>query len=94
THYAPNSESDYDWANPRYFETDIEDWKPDGIGKTQMMNADRWARDPIKWRIYWMQAIPGIGHDLSCKGKKLRDWWSFKADWDRAKREKWTLVVP
>lgn len=94
THYAPNSESDYDWTNPRYVETDIEDWKPEGIGKTQMMNADKWGRDPIKWRIYWMQAIPGVGHDLSYKGKKLRDWWSFKADWDRARREKWTLVLP
>lgn len=92
THYAPNSESDYDWTNPRYVETDIEDWHPDKIGKTQRMNADRWDRDPIKWRIYWMQAIPGLGHELTHKGKKLRNWWSFKADWDRAKREKWTLV--
>jgi hypothetical protein len=94
THYAPNSESDYDWANPRFVETDIEDWKPDGIGKTQRMNADRWDRDPIKWRIYWMQAVPGIGHELSYKGKPLRNWWSFKADWDRARKEKWALVHP
>lgn len=92
THYAPNSERDYDWANPRYVETDIEDWHPDKIGKTQRMNADRWDRDPIKWRIYWMQAIPGLGHELTHKGQKLRNWWSFKSDWDRAKREKWTLV--
>lgn len=92
THYAPNSESDYDWANPRYVETDIEDWKPDGFGKTQRMNADRWDRDGIKWRIYWMQAIPGLDHGLTYGGRKLRNWWSFKADWDRAKREKWTLV--
>jgi hypothetical protein len=92
THYAPNSEKDYDWANPRYVETDIEDWKPDGIGKTQRMNADRWDRDPVKWRIYWMQAIPGIGHGLTYKGRPLRNWWSFKADWDRAKRESWKLV--
>lgn len=92
THYAPNSERDYDWANPRYVETDIEDWHPDKIGKTQRMNADRWDRDPIKWRIYWMQAIPGLGHGLTYRGRKLRNWWSFKADWDRAKREAWTLV--
>ncbi|MFN3728360.1 MAG: hypothetical protein ACK4XJ_01425 [Fimbriimonadaceae bacterium] len=92
THYAPNSERDYDWANPRYVETDIEDWKPDGIGKTQMMNADRWDRDAIKWRIYWMQAIPSLGHELTYQGKKLRNWWSFKSHWDQAKRENWTLV--
>lgn len=94
THYAPNSESDYDWANPRYVETDIEDWKPDGGGKTQRMNADRWNRDGIKWRIYWMQAIPGLQHNLTYKGKPLRNWWTFKANWDQAKREKWNLVMP
>ena len=94
THYAPNSERDYDWANPRFVETDIEDWKPDGPGKTTRMNADRWNSDPIKWRIYWMQAIPGHGHSLTYQGKRLRDWWSFKADWDRAKRENWKLTMP
>ena len=92
THYAPNSESDYDWANPRYVETDIEDWKPDGIGKTQRMNADRWERDAIKWRVYWLQAIPGLDHGLTYKGKKLRNWWSFVSDWDTSRKEKWTLV--
>lgn len=92
THYAPNSEKDYDWANPRFVETDIEDWRPDGIGKTQRMNADRWNRDAIKWRVYWMQAIPGLGHDLKFKGKKLRNWWSFVSDWDRARKEKWKLT--
>lgn len=92
THYAPNSESDYDWENPRFVETDIEDWRPDGIGKTQRMNADRWDRDPIKWRIYWLQAIPGIDHGLTYRGRKLRNWWSFVTEWDRSRREKWTLV--
>jgi hypothetical protein len=94
THYAPNSESDYDWTNPRYVETDIEDWQPDGLGKTQMMNADRWDRDPIKWRVYWLQAIPGLGHGLSYQGKPLRNWWSFVSDWDTARRENWKLTMP
>ena len=91
THYAPNSENDYDWANPRYVETDIEDWKPDGIGKTQRMNADRWNRDPVKWRVYWLQAIPGLDNGLQYKGKRLRNWWSFVSSWDAARKEKWSL---
>jgi hypothetical protein len=94
THYAPNSEKDYDWANPRYVETDIEDWKPDGIGKTQRMNADRWDRDAVKWRVYWLQAIPSLDHSLTYKGKALRNWYSFVADWDKARRENWKLVMP
>lgn len=92
THYAPNSEKDYDWDNPRFVETDIEDWKPDGFGKAQLLNADRWQRDGVKWRVYWMQAIPALGHGLSYQGKPLRNWWSFVADWDTARREKWKLT--
>jgi hypothetical protein len=93
THYAPNSEKDYDWTNPRYVETDIEDWKPDGIGKTQRMNADRWDRDGIKWRVYWLQAIPSLDHGLTYRGKPLRNWWSFVSDWDTAREEKWKLWI-
>ena len=94
THYAPNSERDYDWTNPRYVETDIEDWKPDGIGKTQRMNSDRWNRDPIQWRVYWMQAIPGQGNGLTFRGKKLLNWWSFVSDWDSARKDRWKLTLP
>jgi hypothetical protein len=92
THFAPNSESDYDWQNPRFVESDIEDWKPDGIGKTQRINADRWDRDPVKWRVYWMQAIPGPNSGLSYQGKPLRNWWSFVTNWDQARKEKWNLL--
>ena len=62
------------------------------IGKTQRMNADRWNRDPIKWRVYWMQAIPGVANGLSYQGKPLRNWWSFVSNWDEARREKWKLI--
>lgn len=94
THYAPNSEKDYDWTNPRYVETDIEDWKPDGVGKTQRMNADRWDRDGIKWRVYWLQAIPSLDNGLTYKGKSLRNWYSFISNWDQARREQWKLTLP
>jgi hypothetical protein len=30
SHYPPNGERDYDWANRNYILTDIEDWRPDG----------------------------------------------------------------
>jgi len=92
THYAPNSERDYDWTNPRTVTTDIEDWRPDGKGKTQLMNADRWDRDPIKWRVYWLQAIPGLQNGLEHRGRPLRNWWDFVSDWDRSRREAWTLT--
>ncbi len=92
THYAPNSRSDYDWQNSTPVESDIEDWRPDGIGKTRMIDASRWNFDPVRWRVYWMQAIPGADHGLTYQGRPLRNWWMFVWDWDRAKREGWKLT--
>jgi hypothetical protein len=94
THYAPNSVSDYDWANPAFVNSDIEDWKPDGGGKVQRISSDRWAGDSLRWKIYWLQAIPGRENGLTYRGKALRNWWSFVFDWDRAKSEKWILTMP
>jgi hypothetical protein len=83
-HYPPNAEKDYDWANKRYVRTDIEDWKPDGTGKRQAINSDRWDGDSLTWFVYWMQNIPGANHRLTYKGKKLANWWVFIGDFDHA----------
>lgn len=92
-HYPPNGERDYDWANPRHVETDIEDWHPEGTGRKQRLNSDRWGGDSLKWFIYWMQNLPGAGHDLRLDGKPLRNWWVFIGDYDTARREGWKLVA-
>ena len=52
-------ESDYDWANPRFVETDMDDWKPDRSGRKARMNCDRWGGDSLRWFVYWMQHLPG-----------------------------------
>lgn len=93
THYAPNSERDYDWQNERFVDSDIEDWHPDAPGKVQRINCERWGSDPVRWRIYWLQAIPGVGSGLSYRGKPLTNWWSFVADWDGALGDGRKLVV-
>jgi hypothetical protein len=94
THYAPNSQQDYDWANPRTVETDIEDWRPDGVGTTIKINSDRWQRNDLKWKIYWMQNLPGADHGLSYQGRPLTNWWRFVGDWDQARKNKVTLTEP
>jgi hypothetical protein len=91
-HYPPNAEQDYDWANKRYVETDIEDWKPDGTGRKQRMNCDRWGGDSLKWFVYWMQNLSGVGSDLSYQGKPLTNWWIFIGDFDNAMKSKMKLV--
>jgi hypothetical protein len=91
-HYPPNAESDYDWANPRYVETDIEDWKPDGTGKRQRMNCDRWDGSSVKWFEYWMQSLPGARNGLKDHGVPLTNWWIFIGDYDGAVKNRLTLT--
>jgi len=79
-HYPPNGERDYDWANPRYVLTDIEDWRPDGTGQKQRMNCERWKGDSLTWFVYWMQNLPGAGNGLTHEGKALNNWWVFLGD--------------
>ncbi len=92
SHYPPNAERDYDWANPRLVETDIEDWRPDGSGRRQKINSDRWERNSLKWFVYWMQNLPGAANGLKHEGKPLRNWWIFIGDFDRAMGRRMKLV--
>jgi hypothetical protein len=92
-HYPPNGERDYDWANRRYVWTDIEDWRPDGSGKKQKLNCERWHCDSLTWFIYWMQNLPGADNDLMYQGRPLRNWWDFIGDFDMAMRNKWKLTA-
>jgi len=84
SHYPPNAQSDYDWANTRFVETDIEDWRPDGKGVKKRINCERWGGDSLKWFVYWMQNIPGADSGLSDGSKRLTNWWRFIGDYDAA----------
>lgn len=85
SHYPPNGVSDYDWQNPSYIWTDIEDWKPDGSGQKVNINSDRWNRDSLQWFIYWMQSYPGMNNTLYDGRKKLTNWWIFIGEYDKCK---------
>ena len=87
-HYPPNAKQDYDWANKQFVETDIEDWKPDGSGKKQRLNCDRWSGNSLKWFVYWMQNIPGADNGLTYQGRRLTNWWMFIGDFEKAMRHK------
>ncbi len=84
SHYPPNAEGDYDWANKRYVWTDIEDWKPDGTGKKQRINCEGWNSNSLQWFTYWMQSLPGKDNGLYYQGKPLTNWWTFIGDFDTA----------
>lgn len=83
-HYPPNGVRDYDWRNPTYVWTDIEDWRPDGGGEKIRINCERWQGDSLQWFIYWMQNVPGANNGLHYWGKPLTNWWRLVGDWDGA----------
>jgi hypothetical protein len=83
-HYPPNAVRDYDWANPNYIWTDIEDWRPDGSSPKKHMNCTRWNCDSLTWFIYWMQNLPGANNGLTHQGRPLNNWRDFIGDFDEA----------
>ncbi len=91
-HYPPNAERDYDWANPRYVETDMDDWKPDGSGKKTRMNCERWGGNSLRWFVYWMQHLPGPNNGLLFESRPLQNWWVFIGDYDYAQKEGLGLI--
>ncbi len=90
-HYPPNGVRDYDWANPNFIQTDIEDWTPEGTGQKKHINCDRWNRDSLTWFVYWMQNLPGANNGLSYRGRPLTNWWMFIGDFDGAMSRKMDL---
>jgi hypothetical protein len=92
-HYPPNGARDYDWANPNYIWTDIEDWTPEGTGPKQRLNCTRWRGDSLTWFIYWMQNLPGANNGLTYQGRLLTNWWTFIGDFDRAMAKGLGLVA-
>jgi hypothetical protein len=92
-HYPPNGTRDYDWANPSYILTDIEDWTPQGSGPRQRLNCRRWNGDSLTWFIYWMQNLPGANNGLTYRGRPLTNWWGFIGDFDEAMARGLGLVV-
>lgn len=92
-HYPPNAERDYDWANPRYVWSDIEDWQPDGQSKKQRINCDKWEGNSLKWFVYWMQNLPGLDSGLIYKSKPLLNWWIFIGDFDYAMQKQMKLIA-
>jgi hypothetical protein len=82
-HFAPNSDSDYDWGNPATVMSECDDWLynfPDFKGVTREVTAADWGngdtREHHKW---WLSHFPKI------KGQKNgidNNWWGYIANPD------------
>ncbi|MFQ6131213.1 MAG: hypothetical protein ACE5R4_04195 [Armatimonadota bacterium] len=82
-HYAPNSESDYDWGNQRYVWSTCDDWYnyPNLTGEKRRVNCEEWGGGDIrahhKWWFDHIPRAPGKtdGH--------LNNWWKYIIRFDR-----------
>jgi hypothetical protein len=99
THYGPNSEDDYDWANERVVKSDCEDWRPDGGGQVKDISCHAWYGDVCDisdsgtaFKIWWMQNLPGFNNGLTYSGKELKNWWDFYVDFDQALKDGKSLM--
>ena len=79
-HYAPNSESDYDWGNKRIVTSSCDDWLnyPNLTGKTREVSSDEWGGGDIrKHHVWWFTHLP------KAPGRtdgKLNNWWDYVID--------------
>ena len=100
SHCPPNTKIDYDWRNEIDALSDCEDWKPDGTGKVQSANCHTWYGatclddSGARFKIWWMQNIPGKDNNLIYKGRQLRNWWDFLGDFDLALQMGKSLLFP
>jgi hypothetical protein len=91
THFPPNADYDYDWANLRQVSSDCRYWQPAG-GQTEIMDCNTWGCTNVGFFKMWMQSVPGINNGMTYQGRALKDWWSFIGDFDNAIKRGINLV--
>ncbi len=77
-HFAPNSERDYDWGNPRYVPSECYDWLnnfPDFQGDVRQVNAAEWGNgDLLLHHRWWLRHLP---HVAGRKNGVHHNWWQY-----------------
>lgn len=79
-HFAPNSESDYDWNNPRLVKSSCDDWYnfPAFKGVRREVNADEWGNGDIhKHHTWWLKHLP---HAAGRTSGIANNWWQYILD--------------
>ena len=82
-HFAPNSDRDYDWGNPRTVVSTADDWLnyPDLTGEKQPMNCAQWGNGDIReHHRWWLKRLP---HVEGRTNGFLNNWWPYVTDFNR-----------
>ncbi len=79
-HFAPNSQADYDWNNPRLVNSACDDWYnfPNFQGIVRQVNADEWGNGDIRaHHTWWLKHIPHVAGRTS---RVHNNWWQYLMD--------------
>jgi hypothetical protein len=81
-HFAPNSERDYDWGNPRMVWSDCDDWLnyPYMAGERRQVNCEEWGNGDIRaHHTWWLRHLPRAeGRSAG----QLNNWWAYAVDFN------------
>jgi hypothetical protein len=84
-HYAPNSEQDYDWGNPRVVQSRYHLWKnfPNIDGALMDVECSHWGNGDIReHHKWWFKLLPHITG--SSQGISY-NWWKYVIDPNQVK---------
>jgi hypothetical protein len=76
-HFAPNSDRDYDWGNPRKVPSNCYDWFnfPDFKGDIREVEASEWGNGDIRaHHLWWLKHLPHTGGDMNGISN---NWWEY-----------------
>lgn len=82
-HFAPNSERDYDWGNPRYVASRCADWDnfPNFKGGVKQVNCAEWGGGEIRaHHKWWLKHLPKVGGQTN---GIANNWWQYILDLNR-----------
>jgi hypothetical protein len=82
-HFAPNSERDYDWKNPRFVASKCDDWYnfPRFTGATRQVNCEEWGNGDIRLHhLWWLDHFPRVSGRTN---GIVHNWWQYVVDPNR-----------
>jgi hypothetical protein len=79
-HFAPNSDGDYDWGNPRPVSSDCDDWLefPHLTGRRRMVDCRDWGHGDMRLHhLWWFGRLP---HAAGATDGIAHNWWRYIGD--------------
>lgn len=83
-HFAPSSQSDYDWGNRRKVFSNADDWLnyPNFTGETREVQCNDWGNGDIRLHhLWWMKRFPHVPGQTPTG--KPNNWWERIIDPNR-----------